>query len=109
MKYFFHDSKTGKRIESADAQPVSLSQALAIFSQLEFDFDTFFGLVRNDEGVLQFAGESDGQTLLVDMPVVTKGGSLQLRTVQETGQELIKEFFEGKDLQEIHKFVFHKW
>jgi hypothetical protein len=109
MKYFLYDSETGESISSSEAQPTSLLQALAIFSRLEFDNDTFFGLTRNDGRILQFAGENDGQILLVDMPMVTKNGSLQLRTVQEAGQELIQEFFEGKSLEETHKFEFYKW
>lgn len=109
MKYYFHNNKMGEGIDSYEPQPISLRQALAIFSRLEFDFDTFFGLVRGDGRILQFAGERDGRTLLVDMPMMARKGSLQLRTVQEAGQELIHEFFEGKTLEETHQFEFHKW
>jgi hypothetical protein len=109
MKYFLHDCSTGDSIDSTEAQVVSLSRTLGIFSRLAFNDDTFFGLIRDDGKVLQFAGESDGQTILVDIPVATRNGSLQLRTVRETVKELIQEFFGGKNLEEEHRFEFHKW
>lgn len=109
MKYFLYNSQTGESIRSAEAQPISLPQALAIFSRLMFDANTFLGFIRDDGRILQFAGDRDGRAMLVDMPIVTEKGSLQLRTVQEAGQELIQEFFEGRNPEEVHKFESHKW
>lgn len=109
MKYFFYDGMTGDCIDSTEPLPISLSEALDVFSDLEFGVDAFLGFVREDGRVLQFAGEHGAQRVLVDIPVPEQGGSLQLRTLHSAGLDLIREFFEGKDLGDRHRFAFHKW
>ena len=109
MRCYGYNSKTGVHVSPSAAQATTLRQALDIFERLKFDERTFFGLIKEDGATLQFAGENDGRVLLVDIPVASEQGSFQLRTVQEAGEEMIREFFEDKDLVRDHKFEFTKW
>ncbi len=97
MKIFLYDAETDYKETDYE---VELDIALDEFYELSDTDGSFFGVMDNNDKILQFAWEGDDKWL-VDIPIEPGKYSLQKYVSYDEGVDLIKGYYQGKNLTEI--------
>lgn len=102
MKIFYYDAYKDEGIESKKTTEASKERAIKYFFELT-DFDgTFFGVINDEEKVVQFAWQDDNKWL-VDIPYdIANYMSLQKYATYEKCVNIIKAVYSGTPPEKIN-------
>ncbi|WP_455541000.1 hypothetical protein [Prevotella fusca] len=107
IRMFWNDGVSNSGIAANDAIEASLDSVLDRFFDLSEDEDSFLGLEKPDDEVVQFAYLRDN-IWLVDIPVPAEGGSYMKECEYRDCVDIIKRYY--TDSWEIpSQFVLQKW
>ena len=100
---FINNDLAGRRIDSAEALPVTLSRAIAEFDRLSPVDGSFIGFRRRDGRVLQLACDGD-KKLDADIPIPAREDSLQRSGSRDDLRSLIQMFANGTPVEGLPSF-----
>ncbi|MDX2089522.1 MAG: hypothetical protein SFX73_16835 [Kofleriaceae bacterium] len=118
MKVFWQDGKTG--VHADDATEMTRTQALDRWADLRGKHGNFFGLIDDQDRVLQFYFDEsipddvdDASHLRIvraEIPVPARKGSLGMQVTIAEARELIDRCFgSGADPEAFSQFTFEAW
>ncbi|QDT36051.1 ankyrin repeat domain-containing protein [Stratiformator vulcanicus] len=108
LGHFYFDAKYRRGCPSDDPLVGTLADALDRWVILNAVKGSFFGVVNEENDVLQFA-YLDPETIVMEVPLAELSGGLQKEvTYQEAGEAIIS-VFEGKDPKKLPGLTFENW
>lgn len=108
MKVFFENLTQNTKIPIDFPLEAVKEQALEIFQSLPEDDGSYFGLVNDSGGVLQFS-KYNRFMWLVEIPDMANHGYFQSICNKNQCEKLIFSVFEGVDPMEVYPFKFESY
>lgn len=108
IKVFYQDYDSGESMESDDEYMAPLEEALEIFEGISDTDGNFFGLELESGEILQFMHD-ENRGLVVDIPVISEGGSYTKITDMPSALQYISDMYAGKKPLDIPGLVFEAY
>lgn len=108
MKYFYYDAATGRGIQSAAAIEGHAEDILAAWNALSRRAGSFLGIHCPTGAAVQFMWD-DSDSITIDLPSPTKGGSMTKTSSFEECGGVITDICAGGDPEKIQGLEFVKW
>jgi hypothetical protein len=108
MKCFLFDAALGRNISSTEPIEMNCDQVLSEWDGLSRASGTFLGIVNLPGQVLQFMWE-ESEMVLIDVPLLEKGGSLTKESSFEECRELITRIYKGENPLSLSDLRFVSW